>query len=286
MQEVVTPTKDLLDILVQVLVLVIPIVLSWFIRTYVRSSAAENNLAAITRLSNSAIDYVENLDKRGDLALPPEVKKGGYKLKLASQWLESELQRVGIKMDDEQAGKWVASEFQKRVGGVQPVATLAEVAQSAVELMLNLDRNRLVRLPPEVDRVAYLAGLGADWAVAQSAKSGVSVSRDEALIWVRAELLEHLKVHVSDLPALDRLSGLAEQAIEFVEQLKADGRITVPAGATREDIETDLMVAWLLTEAAREGLVVTSEQIVEATTAALLRRRDAIPIPAMPTPHM
>jgi hypothetical protein len=286
MQEVVTPTKDLLDILVQVLVLVIPIVLSWFIRTYVRSSAAENNLAAITRLSNSAIDYVENLDKRGDLALPPEVKKGGYKLKLASQWLESELQRVGIKMDDEQAGKWVASEFQKRVGGVQPVATLAEVAQSAVELMLNLDRNRLVRLPPEVDRVAYLAGLGADWAVAQSAKSGVSVSRDEALIWVRAELLEHLKVHVSDLPALDRLSGLAEQAIEFVEQLKADGRITVPAGATREDIETDLLVAWLLTEAAREGLVVTSDQIVEATTAALLRRRDAIPIPAMPTPHV
>src|SRR5215216_6346630 len=109
MQEVVTPNKDLLDILVQVIVLVIPIVLSWFIRTYIRSSTVENNLAAITRMSNAAIDYVENLDKRGDLALPPEVKKGGYKLKLASQWLESELQRAGIKIDDEQASKWVAS---------------------------------------------------------------------------------------------------------------------------------------------------------------------------------
>ena len=283
--EVVTPTQDLLDVLIQVLVLVIPIVLSWLIRTYVRSSAAQNNLAAITRLSNAAIDYVENLDKRGDLILPPEVKRGGYKLKLASQWLESELRQAGIKIDDEQAAKWVASEFQKRVGGVQPVSTYAQVARAAVELIMDLDRNKVLNLPPAADRVAYMAGLAADWVVAQSAKSGVGVSRDEALTWVRAELLERLNVRVSDLPAPERLAQLAEQAIEFVKQLKTDGRIMVPPGASNEDAETDLSIAWLLTEAARAGLNVTPDQIVEAAKAAMDQYRNTIPAPASPTPQ-
>src|SRR3972149_5306826 len=122
MQPPVSPDKDWLDILVQLLVVVIPILLSWFVRTYVKSSTAEKEVAAIVRLSNAAIDFVENLDKRGELALPPDVKKGSHKLKLAAEWMESELKRAGISVTDDEAKKWIASEFQKRMGGVPPVA--------------------------------------------------------------------------------------------------------------------------------------------------------------------
>jgi hypothetical protein len=272
MQIALAPTKDVLDVLIQLLVLVIPIVISWFIRTYVRASAVETDLAAIVRLSNAAIDYVENLDKRGELVLPPEVKKGGYKLKLAAQWLEAELKRAGVKMTEEQAEKWISSEFQKRVGDVRPVATIAELTRAAVDLIQDLERSKLVELPSDVDRTTYLAGLAADWVVAELAKRGANVSREEALTWVRAELLQRLQAQIGELPADDRLAKLATAAVEFLERLKASGQLAVRPGTPGESIETDVATAWLLTEAARQGLAVTSDQIAEAVTIALRQR--------------
>jgi hypothetical protein len=272
MQIALAPTKDVLDVLLQLLVLVIPIVISWFIRTYVRASAVETDLAAIVRLSNAAIDYVENLDKRGELVLPPEVKKGGYKLKLAAQWLEAELKRAGVKMTEEQAEKWISSEFQKRVGDVRPVATIAELTRAAVDLIQDLERSKLVELPSDVDRTTYLAGLAADWVVAELAKRGANVSREEALTWVRAELLQRLQAQIGELPADDRLAKLATAAVEFLERLKASGQLAVRPGTPGESVETDVATAWLLTEAARQGLAVTSDQIAEAVTIALRQR--------------
>jgi hypothetical protein len=272
MPPTVDPNKDLLDVLVQVLVIVIPIVLSWFIRTYVRSSATETNLAAITRLSNSAIDYVENLDKRGDLVLPPEVKKSGYKLKIAGQWLETELGRAGIKINDADAQKWVSAEFQKRVGEVRPISQIADLTHLAVDMVEELDRNKVMNLPPDVDRFPYLTSLATDWVIAQMARNGLSTTREEAQTWVRAEFLERLQTRSSDRPAGDRLTRLADQAAEFLDQLKAGGQIAVQPGAAGVDVETDLAIAWLLTEAAKQGLKVSSDQIAEAAAAALRRR--------------
>lgn len=276
MQEFISSNKDLLDVLVQVLIVVIPVVITWFIRTYIRGTAAEKDVAAIVRLANAAIDYVENLDQRGELDLPPAVKKGGYKLKLAGRWLESELKRTGITLTDEQARQWIASEFQKRLGDVRMVGAIAQLTGTAVDLIQSLERSRLVEPPPEVDRLTYLAGLAADWIIAQLARQGASISREEALTWVRAELLKRLQVQIEGLPADTRLAQLARQAVAFLEELKVGGRLAVRSGTAGADIETDIATAWLLTEAARQGLTVTSDQITQAVATAL-RQRSAEP---------
>jgi hypothetical protein len=271
----VETAKGLLDIVIQVLVIVLPIVLSWFVRTYVRSSKIETEIAAVTRLSNAAIDYVENLDKNGQLILPPDVKKSGQKLKLAANWLESEMDRAGIKIGNDEAEKWIASEFQKRVGDIRPVAKIAELTKIAVDLVQELERNNVVTLAPDADRLPYLTGLAADWVVAQLARNGLNTSRDEALTWVRAEFLQRLQAKISETPTNDRLARLADGAVAFLEQLRANGQFAVPPGAVAADVEADIAVAWLLTEAVKQGLVVTSAQVADAAAAALQRNQMA-----------
>ena len=273
MEQLLEPSKDVLDVLVQGLIVIIPIVISWFIRTYVRSSAAETQIASIIRLSNAAIDYVENLDRRGDLALPPDVKKGGYKLKIASQWAESELKRTGITISNEEASKWISAEFQKRVGDLRPVNLIAEVTVKAVDLIQGLEQRQQLAPPPGIDQISYLAELAADWAVAQLSKGGVAVSRDEARTWIRAELLQRFQTQVGGSPIGDRLAQLATQAVEFLEQVRAKGQILVQPGVAAEDVETDLATAWLLTEAAKQGLAVSSAQVAQAAVEALRHRR-------------
>jgi hypothetical protein len=271
----ISPNKDLLDILIQVLIVVIPILLTWFIRTYVRGSAAEKDLAAIVRLSNAAIDYVENLDKRDELHLPPEVKKGGYKLKLAGQWLEAELQRAGIKMTTARAQQWIASEFQKRVGDVCMVGTIAQLTRTAVDLIQALERSELIELLLDVDRITYLAEMAADWVLAELAQRGASISREEALTWVRAELFQRLHAEEPPpgaRPIGDRLIELAKRAVTFLDDLKASGRLAVQPGTSGGDVETDIAMAWLLTEVARQGLEVTTDQITQALTEAVYLR--------------
>lgn len=268
MIELLRQNKDVLDVLVQVVLLVLPIVVSWFIRTYVHASAVQNKLAAITRLANAAIDAVENLDKRGDLDLPPGVTKGGYKLKLASQWLESQLQRNGIRMTTPEAEKWIGSEFQRRVGGVRSVGTIAQVTKRAVDLIQELGRNKTLDIPPDVDRSLYITGLAADWLVAKLAEHGVAISHDEAVSWVRAEILERMGSQTGLVVSETRLAELAQQAIDFVNQLKASGQLRVRAGGPDEDIEGDLAIAWALTEAAKQNMAVSSDQVAEAVTTA------------------
>jgi hypothetical protein len=82
------------------------------------------------------------------------------------------------------------------------------------------------------------------------------------MTWVRAELL--LRLQEPAPPAAGQLAQLAVQAVAFVDGLRASGRLAVEAGDAGVDIEADLATAWLLTEAARQGLAVTSDQIAEA----------------------
>ncbi len=272
--QVVTPDKDVLDVLIELLVVVIPVIIAWFVRTYVRGSTAEKQVAAIVRLSNSAIDFVENLDRRGDLSLPPDVKKGSHKLKLAGGWLEEELKRAGISISDEDAQKWIASEFQKRMGGVQPVRNLAEATRAAVDIIQNLERNKLIDLPPEADRIVYLTGQAADLLLTDLAGRGVTVTRDEALTWARAEYLKRLQPQAAAAPADDPLAKLAAGAVAFLEQLKVSGRLAIQPGAPGEAVERDVATAWLLTEAYKQGLMVTPGQIAEAITSVLRKSSD------------
>ena len=275
--DITGPTNQVLDVLLRLLILIIPIVISWFIRTYVRGSAAERNIAAIAELSNSAINYVENLDRRGDLKLPPDVKKGGYKLKLASDWLVSQLDRNGIKMTNEQAQSWVASEFQKHVGDVQPIAAIAELTRTGVDMVQNLDRNHQITLPPAADQLTYMAGLASDWVIAQLATQGANISRDDAIAWARAELLQRLQGQPLVSQSNDRLMQLATGAVEALAQLKANGQLSVRPGASGGDMDADLAIAWVLTEAVKQGLSVTSDQVAQAVVAVLRQRHALVP---------
>jgi hypothetical protein len=253
--------KSWLDIAVQVIILIIPALIAWFLHTFVRSSASGNAIAAISRVANAAIDYVENLDKRGELQLTPDMHKGAEKLRIASNWLEAELKRTGVSVSEADAQKWVTAEFQRRVGDVRPFTTIAELAQTAVRTIQNLDRYRLLTPPTDADRPAYLAGLAADWLVAQlAAQKGATIGREEALTWVRAEFVGQLQQQLSDLPQSDRLARLAESAAAFLDQLKISGRLA----NTNPALHSDIATAWLLTEATREGLEVDGAQIVAA----------------------
>jgi hypothetical protein len=224
-------TNQILELIVQVVLIVAPILITWFIRNYVQGTRAEKDIGAIMRLSNSAIDYVENLDKRGDLNFNPDVSKGVQKLQLAGNWLESELNRAGISMTDEDAQKWISSEFQKRLGEVRMVGLLAELSRTAVSMVNNLEQNGLIEIPPDAERIKHHADLAADWVVAQYAKEGAAISREEALIWVRAELLKTLQIVNNERPTNVQLQELAKRAVAFLKGLKESGRLVVQSGS-------------------------------------------------------
>jgi hypothetical protein len=291
MPPAISPDKDVLDVVVQALLVGVPIAISWFIRTFVRSNKVEKDVATIMHLAKSAIDFAEDTDHRGDLVVPPGVRKGALKAKLATEWLTDELDRNGIKLTEEQAGGWIASEFQKQVqiGVIRPVKDIAELTRAAVDMVQNLDLEQTsrVQVPSRVDQGMYLTVLAADWLIVQLAQIGVEIARDEATTWVRAEILQRLR---PDLPAPalisaavvqpvlvdDRLSQLAEEAVRFVDQLKSSGQIALRAGgetgADLPGVEEDLVTAYLLTEAAKQGLAVTTDDIAREVTGALRRR--------------
>lgn len=261
--------RELLNFIIQGVLVVVPLIFAWFVRTYVRGTALERKLAAVVKLSNTAIDYAENLDKRG-LVIPSErLSKGGQKLGLAGDWMESELKRMGISMSNDEARKWISAEFQKRMGGVHMVDKLGELARQGVMLVRRLDESGVMENMPDEQRLAYAAGLAADWVVAQYAREGAVISRDEALTWVRAELLQSLRPGQASELDRPRLADLAGRAVAFMRDIKAAGLLTIQSGLSGQDAERDIAAAWLLTEAAKQGLPVTAEQIRAAIGEAL-----------------
>jgi len=297
MNQFFTDNKDLINSLLQLVLIIVPVVVTWFIRNYVKGAKSEKDIAAIVQLSNSAIDFVENLDSQGKLNLPPDMKKGAYKLQLGSQWLVGELDRAGIKMTDEQAQTWLASEFQKRMGEVRPTKDIAEVTQAAVDLILRVQHSGGLQIPPGNDQITYLAELAADWILTHLPANWTNISRDEATTWARAELLQRVPLQPATnpvlsadagtllpptlpvqpqpatvtLPPVDRLAQLANQAILFANQSTITASSTVkPIAST-----TDLAIAWLLTEATRQSLPVTADQVTQAVNAAISARQPA-----------
>jgi len=266
MQGFIDQNKDIFDLLLQVVYLVVPLIISWFIRTYVRNSNYEKQLGSIVRLSNSAIDYVENLEKRGDLVVPENVKKGQQKLVEASKWLENELKSNGIKMTNEDASKWISSEFQKRMGGVQTSSITSEVTKLAVDLIQGLEKGDFSDLTQNQEKLNLLVGLAADWLAAQLIEQrGVSINRSEAETWVRAEILNRLQI--KQLPSGDQFMDLARKAVGFMVELKVSGRLLARPGA--ENMERDVAVAWMLTEAAKMGMTISPSEITRVIALAL-----------------
>jgi hypothetical protein len=270
----IAQVKDWLNIIFQLLIIILPVIVSWYLRVYVKNTTAQPKIAVISRLANAAIDYAENLDKRGDLPLSPDVSKGMQKLKIASDWLQEELGKNSMSITNDQAQKWVASEFQGRVGNdASKAGNIAQITKTAVDMIQSMARSNAIPIPPDLDRISYLAGLAADWVVTQMAQSGMQISRDEALTWVRSELFN--TIQNSGLPDGDRLNDLARQALGFVSDLKAKGQLVVRPGSNPQDTEADLATAWVMTEAAKQGIQINPEMIIQAVTTAMQKTRDS-----------
>ena len=292
----ISQNKDTLDLILQLLLIIVPVVISWFIRTYVKNTTAEKQLGSIVRLSNAAIDYVENLDKRGDLVLSPDARRGLTKLNMAAEWMESELHRNGINIDSEEAKKWIASEYQKRVGNPLPESDMGEQAKIAVSLIQAVEGEGFSRLLQKPDRLAFLTQFAADWIVAQLANSrSATITHAEALSWVNAEILQRIQptaLPSSGLPSVTpTFSGppadLAHQAVAFMQNLKARGLLSIAPGASPAAVERDIAVAWMMTEAARLGQVISPQEVALAVTE-LLRGSagSASPAESGPAPGM
>jgi hypothetical protein len=198
---ILSHTSQLLNVILQLVIIAAPLVLSWAVRTYLGSSSAARRFALIAQLSGMAINFVENLDRRGDLTLPPDVQKGAYKLQIASNWLSHELERQGIVLSSKQAQSWVAAEFQKQVGDVRPVARIDEQTRLVVRMVRQIQDSERIQLPPGLDRISYAAELAADAIMVNLAQHGVSTTRETALSWARAELVRQLHAQI---PAQDR----------------------------------------------------------------------------------
>lgn len=272
MNEFLAENQELINLLLQIALLLIPFAISLYIRKYVKGTRAEKDLAAMVSISNSAIDYAENLDKQGkleELGLSPELSKGLSKLKLASQWMEAELRRHDITITEEEASTWIRSEFQRRVGDIEMVSDLDELAQTAIQTIRLLEEQGLISVPVQADKWIYLMDLAADWLIAQFAlKSSGSLTHAEALTWIRAAYVKYVG-QPSPLPTITTLpevslESLAQQAIQFLQDIKASGRLNTDGGSSGSDIELNIATAWLLTEISKRGLPINTGQIATA----------------------
>jgi hypothetical protein len=278
MVDIIEENKDLLDLLIQLLIIVLPIVLTWFARTYVKSEQAQKRMGSIVRLANIAIDYAEDLDKRGDLDkhlrmynLPQDIidhtSRGIQKLNLAGVFVEQELAKIGVKVTNEEAKAWIASEFRSRVGDIGKERTAITRAQEAVVILQNLDQSGLITLPDDVDQALHIADRIADWILEQTDGEDDPVVQHEVRLRVRRELLGNgiptgneppPSPHVP--PEAD-LETLAQEAVRYVEKLKQSHDLTLP--------ESDVAAAWILTEVTKRNIPVTTDQIARAVREAM-----------------
>ncbi len=268
--------SDTINLVFQVLMLILPIAavfITWFLRTYVKSANADKTVGSIVQLSNAAIDFVQNLDERGELAkylkmwnMPEDVinltSDGLKKLNLAGKWAESEFARLGIKMTDEEAKAWIASEFQKRMGGVGPERAATARTGDAANLLLTLQQSGLISLPADAGQAALLANKIAEWAATQPGPGATGLSQAEVVVQSPTPPPEKPQVPMeSPAPSVEtQLAQLGAQSVQYVEQLQASHQLTLP--------ETDIAVAWVLTEVTKQGLPVTTDQIARAVRAA------------------
>jgi hypothetical protein len=267
---------ETIDRVFEIIMLLLPIVAAvatWFLRTYVKSAKTEKNVAAIVRLSNAAIAFAEDLDKRGDLEkylklwnMPEDVlsltSNGLKKLNLAGKWLETELGRQGIQMTDEEAKSWIAAQFQERVGDIGRDRGVAERTQEAVGLLRALQQSGLIFLPTDGTQAAIFGDVVANWVVGQLNPGEEGVLRKQAVAQFQSQLVAKPQVPAGGVASgsADQLTDLARQSVQYVQQLKANHQLTLP--------EADIAVAWVLTEVTKQGLVVTTDQIANAVRTA------------------
>lgn len=156
---------------------------------------------------------------------------------------------MGIDITEEEAQKWVAAEFQKRMAGLNFPLEQLEKLQSLLLLLQTLDQDKLQAFlanvrPPAPQRHKPLP------------QDDLTVVEPEPSTQLPATTPPPAPTapEAGIEPSLENeLAGLAWQAVKYVETLKIDRQLTVP--------EIDIATAWMLTEVTKQGLNVTPEQI-------------------------
>jgi hypothetical protein len=273
----VNDNPEFFKLVVQLLILVIPFILTWYARTYVKSSEQQKKLGAIVHLSNAAINYAEDLQKRGDLDgylrkwgfsddVIQHTSSGIQKLNIASKFAQQELEDMGIKMTDEEVQAWIAAEFQKRIGDIGRARGVDQRTREALSLLQALQQSGMISLPADSYQATQLADQVASWAITQTNGGMEDVLREGAVATVKTELAPEVAPPAgpAEVSPETQLRDLARQSVAYVEQLKRDHTLTLP--------ETDIAVAWMLTEVTQRSLNVTPHQIAAAVRAAFAEK--------------
>ncbi len=275
--------QEIYDVTASVLVVVIPLALSWYTRTYLKSAENQKRLSMIATLANAAIHYAEDCEKRGErevaynsLDLPESLagnpSPGHQKLCLASSWLVDELKRQGIKrVPIEEAVKWVAAEFQKNVGDLRSSHSVSTLTDLAANLLNQLSVAGHITLPGNTLEAASLIQSIGDWAATQSGnqRRDKLFQRETALARISPTSLMSAQANGAGdshkiTPEM-RLTLLARQAIDFVKDLQKKNRLKMS--------EKDTATAWLIQRVQQDDIAVTRDQIGEAITMAFEQRR-------------
>lgn len=285
MVELISQSKDVFDLLLNLVVIVVPLFATWLLRNWVKHAGDEKKIAAIIRVANTAIDYAEDLDQRGDLAqvvqtlpLPAEVQhqasKGIQKLNVAGQWVERELKQMGISITNEEAQNWIAAEYQRRLGTVGARTKIVGQTGEVIKLLEELQSRGLISLPPHLRKITDLTHQIDDWlagpgpqAMAETIEEVVAASPSpgpgDAFPISDSVTPEPIEALAEEQIA-NNLADLAAQAVEYVEELKASYDLTIP--------DLDIATAWMLTEVTKRGISVRPEQIAGQIRAAFAQK--------------
>lgn len=261
--EPITATATAIAAILQPVALLVLILLAlvaiWALAQRVRLGRAARRPAATTQLADAAIDYVEHLDERGELVVPDGASKSATKLALAAAWAQTELARLGIRLDDDEATAWLRARLHRRSAELRPVAAMTAAAREAVDRVERLLMSDSTARLDNSERTLFYARLAADWFVVRLAEQGATAGREEGQAWVQAELLRRLNVRADDMATRNDLDSLVLEANTFLDTLRANNRLPTGADAAR-----DLAIAWVLTEVAKRGLTYTPREIVAA----------------------
>lgn len=267
--------QSVLEALVNVVIIVVPLIVTWFVKNYVKSAEDEKKVALMASLASIAIGYVEDLDRNKkldgllqSLNLSPDVLRsastGLKKLSAATQVFRTELDKRGITITDQEAQQVIRGEFQKLTGGLELKPDTLNQAQEAVKLLQALQQAGFITLPPETGDLAQVSKFLLNW-MGQQGNQNPNVSPPQLIPQpVQAEPVPAPPITPIILPQPEvippspeaQLADLARQAKTYVEELKSIQSLGVS--------EADIAVAWVLTEVTKQGLNVNSGQIVRA----------------------
>lgn len=270
--EVLEAINEILKIVIELAAVILPALITWYIRAHVQGSTREGEWSALMTLAEQSILFVENAAKAGKLDLDEEAMTGLDKLHKAVDWLIVTAEAEGVKkLTPEEATALIQAKFEEMVGGVQGSSKLPEWVSQAVSAVLAWEAAGHV--PPSAGRIEHLTSLGADYveklALEQrGSPDATGISREQTEHLVRVGLLDKLSTHTIGAPAGDRLMELAREAVATVRKLEAEGQLTVKGGGSVTDMVREIATAMVLNNAVAERLEVDADDVDAALAAA------------------